>query len=65
MLEVRIVSIADYWDAITSERPYRRRAFTTEEALSMMESEREKAFDPELLDIFFDVIESEKVKSMA
>jgi response regulator RpfG family c-di-GMP phosphodiesterase len=53
-IEVRIVSIVDCWDALTSSRPYRKRAYTPEEALDIMESERGCAFDPELLDLFID-----------
>jgi putative two-component system response regulator len=53
-IEVRIVSIADCWDALTSERPYRKKAFEIDEALSIMKSERGKAFDPELLDVFLE-----------
>jgi len=52
-LEARMVTIADYWDAIVTDRPYRK-AFPLDKALEIMASEREKAFDPGLLDIFLD-----------
>jgi len=52
-LEARIVTIADYWDAIVTDRPYRR-AIPFDEALSIMRQERGKAFDPDILDIFLD-----------
>lgn len=47
----RIGAIADVYDALTSERPYRP-AFPVEVALGMMRSERGSHFDPELLDLF-------------
>lgn len=50
-LAARIVSIADVWDAITADRPYRM-GFSHTEALEIMKSERGKLFDPALLDIF-------------
>lgn len=50
-LEARIVTIADCWDAITSDRPYRK-AIPFDTAIQIMISERGKSFDPELLDLF-------------
>ncbi|OHD54978.1 MAG: hypothetical protein A2Y33_03150 [Spirochaetes bacterium GWF1_51_8] len=50
-LVARIVTVADYWDAITSDRPYRQ-AMPLEDAIRIMGEERGKAFDPELLDLF-------------
>ncbi len=47
----RIVAIADVWDAITADRPYRK-GFTHAKALEIMKSERGKLFDPGLLDVF-------------
>lgn len=51
-LYVRILSIADVYDALTSIRPYKR-AFTHEEALNIMSGDRGKFFSPELFDIFY------------
>ncbi|MBN1410038.1 MAG: substrate-binding domain-containing protein [Spirochaetales bacterium] len=47
----RIVTIADYWDAITTDRPYRK-AIPFKKALKIMEEERGGAFDPDIYDIF-------------
>ncbi len=47
----RIVAIADVWDAITADRPYRK-GFSYAQALEIMKSEKGKLFDPALLDIF-------------
>lgn len=52
-LEARIVTIADYWDAIITDRPYRD-AMPLEKAFRVMKEERGRAFDPELYDLFFD-----------
>lgn len=52
-VEARIVCIADYWDAITTDRPYRK-AIPIAEARRILLEERGRALDPDLLDIFFD-----------
>lgn len=52
-VEARIATIADFWDAITSDRPYRS-AMPLDQAISIMHEERGKSFDPELFDLFMD-----------
>lgn len=47
----RIVSIIDFFDALTMQRVYRP-AFSDETALQMLLAERGKKFDPGLLDLF-------------
>ena len=47
----RIAAIADAFDALTSDRPYRR-AFSYDEATEVMVEERGSHFDPTLLDLF-------------
>ena len=54
---VNIVSVADVFDAITTERPYKR-ALSLEEALSIIEREKGKAFYPEVVDIASRVLEN-------
>ncbi len=49
----RIVMVADIFDALTSERPYKK-AFSFEKAFEIMEGDRGVFFDPELLDLFMD-----------
>jgi hypothetical protein len=56
-IEGRIVAIADVFDALTSDRVYRK-AFAVEEAVGMMRAERGKHFDPVLLDAFLEVLGS-------
>jgi HD-GYP domain-containing protein (c-di-GMP phosphodiesterase class II) len=46
-LETRIVSLADVFDALTADRPYRA-AMSTEAALAIMERDVGLAFDPHL-----------------
>lgn len=50
-LEGRIAALADVFDALTSDRVYRP-AFSLDQAVEMIRSEREKHFDPDVLDAF-------------
>ncbi len=52
-IEARISTIADFWDAITSERPYRK-AMPLKKAIKIMHDEKGKSFDPDLFDLFMD-----------
>jgi methanogenic corrinoid protein MtbC1 len=54
-IEGRIVAIADVFDALTSDRVYRK-AFSVEEAVQMMREGRGRHFDPVLLDAFMEVL---------
>src|SRR5207245_9523911 len=54
-IEGRIVAIADVFDALTSDRVYRR-AFPVEEAVKIMTEQRGRHFDPVLLDAFMEVL---------
>ena len=47
----RIVAVADVFDAITSDRPYRA-ALGVDEALAVIAAQRGTAFDPEIVDAF-------------
>lgn len=47
----RIVCVADVFDALTTRRPYKD-AWSIEEALGHLRGEREKQFDPILVDAF-------------
>jgi putative two-component system response regulator len=55
-LEGRIAAIADVFDALTTDRVYRK-AFPWPRALTMMREEKGRHFDPTLLDLMFDNIE--------
>ena len=54
-LTARIICVADVFDALTTDRPYRP-AFTRNQALAMMAADSGKLFDPELLPRFERVI---------
>jgi putative two-component system response regulator len=49
--EGRMAAIADVFDALTSDRVYRS-ALPVKSAIQLMQDERGKHFDPELLDVF-------------
>jgi putative two-component system response regulator len=57
-LESRIVSVADIYDALTTERPYRM-AYTRERALEMMVSMKGNVLDPELVDCFVSIMQGD------
>jgi putative two-component system response regulator len=50
-LESRICALADVFDALTSDRPYRP-ALEDQKVFDMMKAERETHFDPALFDLF-------------
>ncbi|MCG8400517.1 MAG: PAS domain S-box protein [Firmicutes bacterium] len=54
-LECRILSIADAYDAMTSDRPYRR-AMSRREAVAELLANRGTQFDPRLVDSFIRVL---------
>lgn len=51
----RILTIADVFDALTSNRPYRR-AMPTEEALEMLRADAGRRFDPNLVELFAEIL---------
>ncbi len=53
-LAARILSIADSFDAITTDRPYRK-GLSFEEAIRELETNRGVQFDPELVKVFSEV----------
>ncbi|MFA7075929.1 MAG: HD domain-containing phosphohydrolase [Candidatus Izemoplasmatales bacterium] len=55
-LFAKIIAVADVYDALTSNRPYRK-AFSKEEALNIMKQESNKQFDSKVLKVFFSYIE--------
>lgn len=54
-LAARIVSIVDVWDALSTRRPYKK-AFSQAEVRDLMLKGRGTQFDPELVDLFFEVL---------
>ncbi len=51
----RIVAIADVFDALTSERPYKK-AWSVEDAVALLKSESGEHFDPQLVPLFIDAL---------
>lgn len=51
-IEGRITAVADVFDALVNERPYKS-AYSVNDSLAMMEEESGKHFDPAVLDAFF------------
>ncbi len=47
----RVVTIADVYDALTTDRPYRNK-FSDEKAIKIMRLMEGNVFDPEILDVF-------------
>ncbi|MGH2945649.1 MAG: CHASE2 domain-containing protein [Solirubrobacteraceae bacterium] len=51
----RICAIADVYDALTSERPYKR-AWSPEEALAEIRDQAGRQFDPALVEVFLRIV---------
>jgi putative two-component system response regulator len=56
-LAARIVALADYYDALTHERPYKR-AWSLEETIEEIKRQRGRHFDPAIVDAFLQAYES-------
>ncbi|MET0063858.1 MAG: HD domain-containing phosphohydrolase [Candidatus Thiodiazotropha endolucinida] len=57
-LSGRITALADVYDALSNERPYKD-AWPNEEVMDLIRSERGKHFDPDVVDAFFRLVEKE------
>jgi putative two-component system response regulator len=51
----RIVAVVDVFDALTTERPYKK-AWTVDEALALLQRESGRHFDPELINLFIKIL---------
>jgi len=54
-LPARIFSVVDNWDALTSDRPYRK-AWPKEEAFNYIKEQSGKKFDPQVVEAFINEI---------
>jgi putative two-component system response regulator len=52
----RICAVADVFDAVTSERPYKP-AYSIDQALNIVRNGRGTQFDPRVVDVFFDKLD--------
>lgn len=59
-IAARILCLADVWDALTTDRPYRT-AFTRDRAMEIMSADSGKAFDPALFTLFRSIVEQRSV----
>lgn len=57
-LECRILSVVDAYDAMTSDRPYRRE-ISKEDAIEELIRFKSIQFDPEIVDVFLEVLNEE------
>jgi PAS domain S-box-containing protein/putative nucleotidyltransferase with HDIG domain len=53
-LSARLFAVADVWDALTSDRPYRK-AWTKAKALDYIIKNKGKHFDPQVIELFLDL----------
>jgi PAS domain S-box-containing protein len=58
-LVARIFAVCDVWDAVTSDRPYRK-AWSKKEALKYVRAQAGSHFDPKVVSIFQNLIKNEK-----
>ena len=56
----RIIAIADVFQALTSNRPYRK-AFSREEAVRIMKEGAGSQFDPKIVKVFLKLIKDRKI----
>ena len=56
-LGARILTIVDYYDAVTTERPYHK-ALSYESAIGLLKHEAGRALDPKLVPLFIDLLPS-------
>lgn len=63
-IEARIVAVADVYDALVSDRPYKN-AWSTDASLDYMESHSGKHFDPDALHAFIEQLDTvSKIQNM-
>ncbi|MCF7870340.1 MAG: hypothetical protein K9M01_04405 [Candidatus Omnitrophica bacterium] len=54
-LAARIIAVADVYQALISDRPYRK-AYSKDKAIEIMKKESGSHFDPKIIKIFLKVI---------
>jgi HD-GYP domain-containing protein (c-di-GMP phosphodiesterase class II) len=60
-LPARIFAIVDVWDALTSDRPYRK-AWSNEKTRDYIRDQSGKLFDPQVVEVFLEYVGSGKKK---
>jgi len=54
-LSARLFAVVDQWDALTSDRPYRK-AWTREKVIAYLQENSGKIYDPKIIDVFLSII---------
>ncbi|NMC30491.1 MAG: GAF domain-containing protein [Pelolinea sp.] len=62
-LSARIFSVVDVWDALTSDRPYRK-AWNAKKTLDYIEEQKDIQFDPQVVELFLKLIKNELFKKL-
>ncbi len=62
-IEARIVAVADVFDALTNDRPYRRK-YSAEETFVILRSMAGNALDPDILELFLSLIPVKRFQDM-
>lgn len=60
-LSARIFAVVDVYDALTSDRPYRK-AWSKERAIEYIKDQSGKQFDPKVVEVFLSLVEETDVK---
>jgi putative two-component system response regulator len=58
-LVARLFAVVDVFDALTSDRPYRT-AWSRSQALGYIREQAGRLFDPRVVDLFLEVVDSER-----
>ncbi len=58
-LGARIIAIADAYEALTSDRPYRK-AYSKENAMKMLKNASGSQFDPKIVNAFLKILQEEE-----
>jgi putative two-component system response regulator len=61
-LEGRIMALVDVYDALVTERPYKK-SFTHEQAVDIIKKENETHFDPKIVEAFLNVADEFRIES--
>ena len=54
-LSARLFTVVDQWDALTSDRPYRK-AWSREKVIAYLQENSGKIYDPKIVDVFLSII---------
>jgi HD-GYP domain-containing protein (c-di-GMP phosphodiesterase class II) len=57
--------VADAFDAMTTQRPYRKKAMTIVEAIQELRDKSGTQFDPGLVKVFVSLLEQDLIENMA